>query len=210
MMTSSLWIPRALVATRALTRNASRQRPPRAAATVAVRLYRGQAGEAPPLLSEKEQTLLDVAQPKSEQILAKHHRLPNVEDIPPASLDPTTITTSNHQDVSTSNLDIRRKRLIYRSKQRGWLEVDLLLGTWAHENVPLLTEAELDEYEAFVNLETIDIYNVITLRLDIPPNMKTAHGNGVVERIQAWARASPLGQADPEKYKQVKTANKLI
>ena len=163
------------------------------------RLYRGEAGEAPPVLSDKEQALLNVALPKADEIRERHLRLPDVKDIPPASLS-----------SSDSNLDIRRKRLIYRSKQRGWLEVDLLLGTWAHEHVAQLTEEELDQYEAFVNLETIDIYNVITLRLDVPEHMKTPDGNGVVERIQAWARASPLGQADPEKYKQVKTDSKLI
>ena len=206
-MSSNLWIPRAITAaTRTLTATALPRSQPATCAT-AVRYYRGQAGEAPPLLSEKEQALLKVAQPKSEAILAKHYRLPNVDDIPPASLDPRT---TKNQGNATNNLDIRRKRLIYRSKQRGWLEVDLLLGTWAHENVPQLTASELDEYEAFVNLETIDIYHVITLRLDVPEHMKTADGNGVVERIQAWARASPLGQADPEKYKEVKTANKLI
>ena len=219
---SNLWIPRTASAVRALT---ALRRP----TTLHLRYYRGQAGEAPPVLSEKEESLIKVAKPKSEEILAKHHRLPNVAEIPPASLDPTQ-----------NNLDIRRKRLIYRSKQRGWLEVDLLLGTWAHENVHLLTEDELDEYEAFVNFETIEyvqracagdhfprfffwksslltpfcfwcsIYNIITLRLDVPEHLKTPDGNGVVERIQAWARASPLGQADPEKYKEVKTASKLI
>lgn len=171
--------------------------------TVTQRFYRGQADEAPPkLLSAKEEALLKVAVPKSDEIRARHLRLPDLKDIPAASLDPT--------QSETSNLDIRRKRLIYRSKQRGWLEVDLLLGTWAHENVPKLAQSELDEYERFVNMETIDIYNVITLRLDVPQHMKTPHGNGVVERIQAWARSSPLGQADPEKYKQVKTNSKLI
>lgn len=140
-MMSSLWIPRTASAVRALTA----LRRPTTTTMLHLRYYRGQAGEAPPVLSEKEESLIKVAKPKSDEILAKHHRLPNVAEIPPASLDPT-------QD----NLDIRRKRLIYRSKQRGWLEVDLLLGTWAHENVHLLTEAELDEYEAFVNFETIE------------------------------------------------------
>lgn len=176
-------------------------RPALVGASPWLRSYRGQAGESPPTLSPKEEELLKVAQPKSAEIRERHLRLPNIDDIPKASLDPT---------VQQDNLDIRRKRLVYRSKQRGWLEVDLLLGTWAHENVHKLTESELDEYERFVNLETIDIYNVITLRLDVPDDMKTADGNGVVERIQAWARSSPLGQADPEKYKQVKTASKLI
>lgn len=30
-----------------------------------------------------------------------------------------------------------RKRLLHRSRQRGMLEVDLLLGKWASENVRL-------------------------------------------------------------------------
>jgi succinate dehydrogenase assembly factor 2 len=108
-------------------------------------------------------------------------------------------------------LEVRKKRLIYRAKQRGWLEVDLLLGTWANQNVPsLLTMEELNEFEAFVNLETIDIYNIITLRSDVPDEMKTSDGNGIVERIQEWARARPLGKASPDQYKAVKAENNLI
>ena len=106
-------------------------------------------------------------------------------------------------------IETRRKRLVYRSKQRGWLEVDLLLGTWACDHVPNLDGDELDQYEDFVNMETIDIYNVITLRLDVPEAMKR-DGNGVVERIQEWARSSPLGKADPEKYREMKTDKNLI
>lgn len=103
-------------------------------------------------------------------------------------------------------LEVRKKRLVYRSKQRGWLEVDLLLGTWAAQNVPHLSMDELDEFEKFVNLETIDIYNVLTLRTDIPEEMK----GSVVEKIQAWAKDSPLGKADREKYGEVKKMNNLI
>lgn len=68
---------------------------------------------------------------------------------------------------------------------------------------------ELDQFEDFVNMETIDIYNVITLRLDVPDELKRG-GNGVVERIQEWARSHPLGRADPAKYEAVKTEHKLI
>lgn len=133
----------------------------------------------------EEEALLRIAKPKAEEIFKKHIALP-VDDI-----------------------ETRQKRLIYRSKQRGWLEVDLLLGTWASENVTKLNENELDQFEDFVNMETIDIYNIITLRLDVPEELKMG-GEGIVERIQEWARQSPLGKADPEKYKTVKTASKLI
>jgi succinate dehydrogenase assembly factor 2 len=93
---------------------------------------------------------------------------------------------------------------------RLFLLVDLLLGTWASDNVPTLNVDELDQFEEFVNMETIDIYNVITLRLDVPDEMKREDGNGVVERIQEWARSSPLGRADPETYKAVKMEKNLI
>jgi succinate dehydrogenase assembly factor 2 len=136
-------------------------------------------------LSPEEETLLKIAQPKAAEILRNHIALP---------LD----------DVET-----RRKRLIYRAKQRGWLEVDLLLGTWASENVKHLNSDELDQFEAFVNMETIDIYNIITLRLDVPEDLKQ-NGTSVAERIQEWARSSPLGKADPDTYKAVKTEHKLI
>ena len=148
--------------------------------------YRGDTGDAIKKLSEDEEALLKIALPRSQEIFRKHIEIPV-------------------NDIAT-----RQKRLIYRAKQRGWLEVDLLLGTWASQNVTKLQEGEeLDQFEDFVNMETIDIYNIITLRLDVPDEMKR-DGNGVVERIQEWARSHPLGKADPDTYEAVKTEHKLI
>lgn len=171
--------------------------------------YRGESGEATHKLTEREESLLKVAKPKSDAIYERHVRLPSLKDIPKASMDTYTsiISSENSADVE---LEVRKKRLVYRSKQRGWLEVDLLLGTWANENVPNLSQDDLDEFEDFVNMETIDIYNIVTLRMDVPEELKREGGSSVVERIQAWARASPLGKADPSTYKAVKTDNNLI
>jgi succinate dehydrogenase assembly factor 2 len=156
----------------------------RNAPAMATRFYRGDSGEEVANLSKEEEALLTIARPRAD-VIFKDHTKP------------------------TPDLESRKKRLIYRSKQRGWLEVDLLLGTWAYQFVPNLTEEELDQFEDFVNMETIDIYNVITLRLDVPEEMKR-DGDSVVERIAEWARSSPLGKADPEKYKAVKAEAKLI
>lgn len=173
-------------------------------ALAAIRCYLGSAGDGVKQLSEHEAALYSVAKPRSDEIMRRHQSLPDLETIPKNSLG-----TSNGITEEMA-LDIRRKRLVYRSKQRGWLEVDLLLGTWASENVPSLNAKELDEFEAFVNAETIDIYNIVTLRLDVPEEWKTAAGDGIVERIQAWAKKNPLGKADPETYKKVKADAKLI
>jgi succinate dehydrogenase flavin-adding protein (antitoxin of CptAB toxin-antitoxin module) len=48
------------------------------------------------------------------------------------------------------------------------LEVDLVLGTWAHEHVPGLDEQGLDEFDAILKLETLDVFEWLTGRKTIP------------------------------------------
>ncbi|RHY61416.1 hypothetical protein DYB38_001681 [Aphanomyces astaci] len=48
------------------------------------------------------------------------------------------------------------------------LEVDLLMGRWASENVWTLTVDELQQYEDILNRETIDIFNFISGKDAIP------------------------------------------
>lgn len=167
----------------------------------ASRGYRGDSGEAVNVLSAQEEALIVKGKPVYDAIRERHIRPVQLTDLSPQILSDLKENASQTDDLE---LEIRRKRLIYRAKQRGWLEVDVLLGAWASENVPQLTGDELDQFEDFVNMETIDIYNVITLRLDVPEEMKRPNGQGVVEKIQEWARSSPLGKADPAAYKRMK------
>jgi succinate dehydrogenase flavin-adding protein (antitoxin of CptAB toxin-antitoxin module) len=179
-------------------------------ARTVVRGYRGDSGEAVNVLSAQEEALVAKGKPVYDAIRERHIRPVQLKDLSPSIL--SDLKKENAAIIKTADLEleIRRKRLIYRAKQRGWLEVDVLLGTWASENVPQLTADELDQFEDFVNMETIDIYNVITLRLDVPEAMKRPNGQGVVEKIQEWARSSPLGKADPAAYKRVKESARLI
>jgi succinate dehydrogenase assembly factor 2 len=96
--------------------------------------------------------------------------------------------------------DIRRKRLIYRSKQRGWLEVDLLLGSWATRFVPELTSPQLDEYERILNRETLDVFNMVTGKDAVPEEL----AGEVMDMLQSYAASSPLGKASVEGYAKIK------
>ena len=89
--------------------------------------------------------------------------------------------------------------MIYRSKQRGWLEVDLLMGSWAVENVPKLNEQELDEYEVLLNEETIDIYNYISGKDELPHHLKDLK---VMKMMQDYSLVKNM--ASPEGYASVK------
>ncbi|KAK8805692.1 hypothetical protein WA158_002348 [Blastocystis sp. Blastoise] len=93
-----------------------------------------------------------------------------------------------------------RKRLVFRSKQRGMLEVDLLLGKWATEFVPTLNQKELDQYQLILNSETNDIFAWITSRSPVPPEIDSP----VMKRIQKWVKSAPFGYADPKKYAEEK------
>lgn len=93
-----------------------------------------------------------------------------------------------------------RKRLLYRSKQRGWLEVDLLMGTWADKHLSTLSGVELHEYERILNAETIDLYNIVTGKQDAPQHLD----GPIMRKIVAWAKDAPLGKADPAAYARVK------
>lgn len=108
-------------------------------------------------------------------------------------------------DMDATTRDaVRRKRMIYRSKQRGWLEADLLLGSWAVQNVPHLNDAELDEYELLLKEETIDIYNYISGKDKLPPHLQSLK---VMHRLMEYALQKDM--TGPDGYARVKRANNL-
>jgi succinate dehydrogenase assembly factor 2 len=99
---------------------------------------------------------------------------------------------------------VRRRRMIYRSKQRGWLEADLLMGSWAVNNIPTLTETELDEYEQLLQVETIDIYNYISGKDSLPEHLSNL---SVLKKLQGYALTGNMNS--PEGYKNVKKETNL-
>lgn len=44
-------------------------------------------------------------------------------------------------------IETLRARLVYQSRKRGTLESDLLLSTFARDNLPVMTQEELNEYD---------------------------------------------------------------
>ncbi len=69
------------------------------------------------------------------------------------------------------NLDIRRKRLRFRSRRRGTKELDLLLGSFADARLDTLDAAQLDRYEALLEAPEPLIYAWITGQGVPPPEV---------------------------------------
>jgi len=54
--------------------------------------------------------------------------------------------------ISSEGLDARRRRLLFRSWHRGIREMDLVLGGFADALLAALSDAELDEYEGWLEI----------------------------------------------------------
>jgi len=64
--------------------------------------------------------------------------------------------------------DPRRKRLLFRSWHRGTREADLILGLFADQHLADFDEAQLDRYEALLDLPDPDIFDWLTGRAAPP------------------------------------------
>ena len=89
------------------------------------------------------------------------------------------------------------KKLLYRSKQRGWLEVDLILGSWASKNLKNLSNNNFLKYQNFVNEDTVDIYNYLTKTKKVESNLDKKLINRIINDTKKEINT-------PKKYSLVK------
>ena len=59
---------------------------------------------------------------------------------------------------SSSGLDERRRRILFRSWHRGMREMDLIMGSFADAVIGQLSDAELDELERLMEAPDPDVY----------------------------------------------------
>lgn len=60
--------------------------------------------------------------------------------------------------------DLRRRRLLFRSWHRGTREADLILGSFAEAHLGAFDAAQLDRYEALLEVSDADIFDWIAGR----------------------------------------------
>jgi antitoxin CptB len=71
-------------------------------------------------------------------------------------------------DRPVTDLEVRRKRLRFRSWHRGTKEMDVILGTFADRTLAGLTASQLDRFEALLHNSDPDLYAWITGREAVP------------------------------------------
>ena len=66
-------------------------------------------------------------------------------------------------------LEIRRKRVAYRSKHRGTKELDLFVGAFVEQHLESMSEVQLDRFEALLEVPEPQLYDWVTGSATPPP-----------------------------------------
>ncbi|KOO25478.1 succinate dehydrogenase assembly factor [Chrysochromulina tobinii] len=95
---------------------------------------------------------------------------------------------ANQQAQAQSHLfaddDKLRRRLLYRSKQRGWLEMDIMLGDWAAANLQKLDSVKLQQFQEIIDMENPDLFRWLTGQAPIPAEMNNPVLRTLVEDLR--------------------------
>lgn len=60
-----------------------------------------------------------------------------------------------------TDVEIRRRRVVYRARHRGTKELDWLLGRFAEARVAAMTPAQLESFERLLMLSDPELYDLI-------------------------------------------------
>ena len=74
---------------------------------------------------------------------------------------------------SSDGLDLRRRRLLFRSWHRGMREMDLIMGRFADARIETLDEASLEDYERLIDVPDPDLYAWIFGNEPVPASFDT-------------------------------------
>jgi antitoxin CptB len=83
---------------------------------------------------------------------------------------------------TSADLDVRRRRILFRSWHRGLREMDLIMGRFADAEIASLSEADLDELERLIEVPDADLFRWITGEVTTPENYESP----VLRRLKSF------------------------
>ncbi len=87
-------------------------------------------------------------------------------------------------NTPATELDARRRKLLFRSWHRGMREMDLILGRFADAEIAGLTGDEIDQYERLLDFPDTEFFLLITGEKPVPADLDCP----VLQKILAASR----------------------
>jgi antitoxin CptB len=82
-------------------------------------------------------------------------------------------------------IEVKRKRLLFRSTHRGTREMDILLGGFFKSNMSYLNDDQLNEFEGLIEIPDDDLYNWAMGRMEIPKELDTQLLRDFIKSVQS-------------------------
>ena len=71
--------------------------------------------------------------------------------------------------VPMDELEKMRRKLKFRAWHRGTREADLIMGQFADANLDTMSQDDLDQFDALLEAQDLDVYNWIIGKEPVPP-----------------------------------------
>ena len=75
---------------------------------------------------------------------------------------------------TSADLDPRRRRTLFRAWHRGIREMDLIMGRFADAEIGVMSDADLDLFEALIEVPDRDLFRWLVGEEPAPANYDTA------------------------------------
>ena len=73
----------------------------------------------------------------------------------------------------SADLDVRRRKMLFRAWHRGTREMDLVMGRFADAALAGMSEVELDEFERLIEVPDPDLFGWVMGEADAPAEYDT-------------------------------------
>ena len=99
---------------------------------------------------------------------------------------------------SSADLDVRRRRNLFRAWHRGIREMDLIMGRFADAEIGTLSEEDLSEFERLIEVPDADLYRWISGEAEVP-GITTRLSSGASNVSTGTRRRSTAEPSAPSK-----------
>ncbi len=97
--------------------------------------------------------------------------------------------------MAVDPLDLRRKKILHRARYRGFREADLLIGGFAEEAVPAMSDRDLDGFETLLEMADQDICDWVAGKTAPPAEADDT----MIERLRKFDIAAKIA-SDRESF----------